>query len=382
MRWREIVTAAGVAAALVPASPAAAAEPAVTLVGQASMKCLTVQSESTQPGAKVLVWTCNRKANQRWTHTGAGELRVYGGADVKCLDFGGATAAPGAAAQTAACSGAARQRWALNGNGTVSHVGSGLCLDVTGGGAGPNGTDVRLQRCGTGAHQKWARPVADLPAGVYFQDTGTVAGWNNFPQRPQKQGVLRTVTTPAYKGGTAIEARQTYVDEGGGYHSETVQHGAQAVGQDRYYGQAVYLPPTWRFHDQNVTFQQWSPEDPEGPWELMYVINDELRIGGSGGFSATLAKITDQRGKWIRVVTRLKLHPTEGAFEVWVNGRKVWSRTGITVLPKTSQTIRWSSGIYCTGWRAGTPSGQRDLAIYHDQARIASSYALAEPANW
>ncbi|MGP3919608.1 hypothetical protein [Nonomuraea sp. 10N515B] len=35
-----------------------------------------------------------------------------------------------------------------------------------------------------------------------------------------------------------------------------------------------------------------------------------------------------------------------------------------------------------TGWREGTPSGQSVLSIYHDHARIASSYALAEPANW
>ncbi|MFI9846072.1 polysaccharide lyase [Nonomuraea sp. NPDC051941] len=219
-------------------------------------------------------------------------------------------------------------------------------------------------------------------AEVFFQDTGTLTGWSNYPQEPQKQGVIRTVSSPVYKGTTAIEAQQTYLDEGGGYHSETVQNRTQAVGQDRYYGQAIYLPPNWQFHHQNVTFQQWSPEDPEGPWELMFVQNDELRIGGSGGFAATLDKITNLRGTWIRIVTRLKFHSTAGAFEVWVNGRKVWSRTGVTVLPKTSQTIRWSSGIYCTAWRNGTPAGPRVLSIYHDHARIASSYSLAEPANW
>ncbi|TMR19946.1 hypothetical protein ETD86_19585 [Nonomuraea turkmeniaca] len=382
MLRREVIIVLGLLAALAPAVPAAAAEPPVTLVGQASLRCLTVQSASTERGAKAIVWDCNGKPNQEWTYTDAQELRVYSGSDVKCLDVQGRGTAPGTAVQTWNCTGATNQKWTLNANGTISSHHSGLCLDVTGGGVSPNGTEVKIQTCTTGANQKWARPLADLPAGVYFQDTGTLTGWNGFPQKPQKQGVLRTVGSPVYKGSTAIEARQTYVNEGGGYHSETIQHRTQAVGQDRYYGQAIYLPPTWQFHNQNVTFQQWSPEDPEGPWELMFVQNDELRLGGSGGFSATLGKITNLRGTWIRIVTRLKFHATDGAFEVWVNGQKTWSRTGVTVLPKTSQTIRWSSGIYCTGWREGTPSGQSVLSIYHDHARIASSYALAEPANW
>ncbi|MET7618596.1 heparin lyase I family protein [Streptomyces sp. NPDC005408] len=221
-----------------------------------------------------------------------------------------------------------------------------------------------------------------LPAGVFFQDTGTVEGWANYPQKPQKKGVLRNVGSPVYKGGSAIEAKQTYLDEGGGYHSETVQSGTQVVGQDRYYGQAVYVAPNWQFHNQNVTFQQWSPENPSGPWELMFIQNDELRYGGSGGFSGTIGKITSLRGTWIRIVTRLKFSETNGAIEIWVNGTKKVSRTGVKVLPKTSNSIRWSSGIYCTGWRESRPTGPRVLSVFHDHARIASSYALAEPANW
>ncbi|WP_433186482.1 polysaccharide lyase [Actinoallomurus sp. CA-150999] len=233
---------------------------------------------------------------------------------------------------------------------------------------------------GLAAVRTSAAGAAALPAGVYFQDTGTTGGWDKA--YTQKQGVIRTVSSPAYKGSTAIEAKQTYIEETGGYHSEVIKSGAQSVGQDRYYGQAIYLPAGWQFHDQNVTFQQWSPEDPEGPWLLMFVYGDELRYGGSGGISGTIGAISSLRGTWIRVVTRLKLASGTGAFEVWVNGKKLVSRTGMTVLPSTSQTIRWSSGIYCTAWRTGKPAAQSVLSIFHDQARIASSYTLAEPANW
>jgi hypothetical protein len=211
------------------------------------------------------------------------------------------------------------------------------------------------------------------------QNEGTLSGWDYH--YTQKQGVIRNVSGPAYKGSSAIEAKQTYINETGGYHSETIDRGAQSVGQDRYYGQAIYLPANWQFHNQNVTFQQWSPENPEGPWLLMFVQGTQLRYGGSDGISGTIGDIGSLRGTWIRIVVRFKLAQTNGAYEVWVNGVKKVSRTQ-TVLPKTSKTMRWSSGIYCTAWRTGKPAGQSVLSIYHDHARIASSYALAEPANW
>jgi hypothetical protein len=219
--------------------------------------------------------------------------------------------------------------------------------------------------------------ISQAAPGVYFENAGSIAGWDYH--YTQKKGIIRNVAGPSFKGGNAIEAKQTYINETGGYHSEVIERGAQAVGQDRYYGQAIYLPPGWQFHNQNVTFQQWSPEKPEGPWLLMFVQNNQIRFGGSGGISGTAATIS--RGAWIRVVTRLKLAAAGGAFEVWINGKKVHSRTG-RILPKQSKTIRWSSGIYCTAWREGKPAGGGTLSIFHDQARIAASYALAEPANW
>ncbi|MEH0423453.1 heparin lyase I family protein [Streptomyces sp. B21-083] len=216
---------------------------------------------------------------------------------------------------------------------------------------------------------------------VHFQNRGSVEGWDHA--YTQKAGTIETVDSPTYKGAHALAATQTYIGETGGYHCEVIRRGAQSVGEDRYYGQAIRLGSGWTFHDQNVTFQQWSPEDPEGPWLLMFVIGSEIRFGGSGGIKGTVGSISGLRDTWIRVVTRLKLDGDgRGAFEVWLNGTRTVSRTGITVLPSTSRTIRWSSGIYCTAWREGTPIGPRTLTILHDNHRIASTYALAEPAAW
>lgn len=215
--------------------------------------------------------------------------------------------------------------------------------------------------------------------GVYFQNEGSLSGWSKV--YTQKRGVIRNVSSPSYKGGTAIEAKQTYINQTGGYHAESIRAGAQSVGQDRYYGQAIYIAPNWKFFNQNVTFQQFSPENPEGPWLLMFIQDNKIRFGGSGGITGTVGDIANLRGTWIRIVIRLKLAAAGGAVEVWLNGKKTVSQTG-KILPKTSKTIRWSSGIYCNQWRTEKPTGDSTLSVFHDHYRIASTYALAEPANW
>lgn len=64
------------------------------------------------------------------------------------------------------------------------------------------------------------------PPGVDFQNEGTLTGWDYH--YPQKNGVIRDVTNVKYKGSTAIEAKQTYIGETGGY---------------RYAGQCAGLQP-------------------------------------------------------------------------------------------------------------------------------------------
>lgn len=54
--------------------------------GVASGRCLDVPGAVTTDGTQVQLWDCNNRTNQQWTHTAAGEIRVYGD---KCLDAAG-----------------------------------------------------------------------------------------------------------------------------------------------------------------------------------------------------------------------------------------------------------------------------------------------------
>ncbi|WP_433088823.1 ricin-type beta-trefoil lectin domain protein [Dactylosporangium sp. CA-052675] len=127
---------------------------AFALRGQGSGRCLDITGASTANGALAEIWDCNGGANQQFTATAAGELRVYNG--TKCLDVLGRGTANGTAVEIWDCNGQTNQQFRLNGNGTITAVGANRCLDVSGNGTA-NGTRVQIWDCGGAANQQWSR---------------------------------------------------------------------------------------------------------------------------------------------------------------------------------------------------------------------------------
>ncbi|UBU08452.1 RICIN domain-containing protein [Nonomuraea gerenzanensis] len=121
------------------------------LRGVGSNRCLDVNGASQANGAQALLWDCHGQANQQWTSTAAGELRVYG---TKCLDVNGAGTADGTAVIIWDCNGQNNQKWRHNADGTITAVGANKCLDV---GGTANGTTARVWTCNGGANQRWTR---------------------------------------------------------------------------------------------------------------------------------------------------------------------------------------------------------------------------------
>jgi hypothetical protein len=121
------------------------------LIGAASGRCLDVPGATQTLGTQIQLWDCNAGANQQWTATSAGELRVYGG---DCLDAYGGGTSPGTKAVIWTCNGQANQKWNLNADGTVRGAQSGLCLDAASAGTA-NGTLIELWTCNGGGNQKW-----------------------------------------------------------------------------------------------------------------------------------------------------------------------------------------------------------------------------------
>ncbi|MEU8635457.1 PQQ-dependent sugar dehydrogenase [Amycolatopsis sp. NPDC048633] len=148
-----VLTAVIAAAALVaPTATTATAAAGSTVVGVASGRCLDVVGNSTAAKTRVNIYDCNGQANQGWTFTSAGELRVYDG--TMCLDVAGASTTSPADAQIYTCNGGANQKWRITADGSITGVQSGLCLDVTAAGTA-NSTLVGLWTCNGGGNQKW-----------------------------------------------------------------------------------------------------------------------------------------------------------------------------------------------------------------------------------
>jgi MYXO-CTERM domain-containing protein len=213
---------------------------------------------------------------------------------------------------------------------------------------------------------------------VLFQNGGTRAGWDS--SITQHIGTITDVPSPVYKGATSLRMEQTFQGFDG-YHSEVRKHDAEKPGEDLYFGEALGLPESWKFHDQNVTFQQFARSDVFGSaWALMFIQNDHLYLAHVAPGHADLGSVAGMQGKWIRIVTRLKLG-SNGLAEVWVNGVKKLSYSG-TVQPGPGLPVRWSVGMYCTYWRREQPAGLDPMVLFHDHLRIATTYEEADPASW
>ncbi|MFC3492920.1 extracellular catalytic domain type 1 short-chain-length polyhydroxyalkanoate depolymerase [Glycomyces rhizosphaerae] len=120
------------------------------IVGAASSRCVDIPG-STANGTQAVLWDCNGNANQRFTRTASGQLRVNG----KCLEAQGWGTANGTKAVIWDCTGGANQRWNVNSNGTITNVHNGLCLDAMGG-ATANTTPLVLWACSGTSNQSWS----------------------------------------------------------------------------------------------------------------------------------------------------------------------------------------------------------------------------------
>ncbi|WP_457539880.1 RICIN domain-containing protein [Streptomyces filamentosus] len=121
-------------------------------------RALDNPNSSTADGTRLVTWTANNGANQKWTLTrrtdGSYELR--NNASGKCADVENGSTAAGARVIQWTCHGGANQRWSLTrlpaGTHTLTSVGSGLLLTTA---STANGAEVTQQPDTGAALQRW-----------------------------------------------------------------------------------------------------------------------------------------------------------------------------------------------------------------------------------
>ncbi len=167
IRLRHALAAGGAAvlaatATMVLVTGADAAITASPLVNPVSGKCLYASAVTS--GTQVKISTCTGRANQAWTSTGAGELKLTVGGVTRCLTASGGGTANGTKLVVSTCTGAAGQKWKLNANRTITGVPSGRCVDIQHNGTA-NGAIVQLWTCKPAANnnQRWV-PGRGVPS--------------------------------------------------------------------------------------------------------------------------------------------------------------------------------------------------------------------------
>jgi len=230
---------------------------------------------------------------------------------------------------------------------------------------------------------------------VVFQNTGTRAGWDYISE--QNQGTCAEVTSPVYKGTTAVRARQIFVaNSSERFHSELGKYNVGQRGNDRYFGWAFRLPSTWQFTNGKYIISQlgvsYSGLSCSGePLSKSFLQGTTLKIEITTGAPCSSSAVSYTvfsgvtAGVWHRNVYRYKLaSDSTGIVEYWYDGVKRWTRNGANIT-STSNQLRWSIGLYCPEWyqKSSIPDGgQTTREVVVDHARVATSYSEAEPANW
>jgi polysaccharide lyase-like protein len=233
-------------------------------------------------------------------------------------------------------------------------------------------------------------------ATVLFHNTGTTSGWNQI--LVEHNGSVSQVTSPVYKGSTAIKATQVYDPNWSlRYHSEVIRNDGYKPGQMRFYGFAFYLPANWQFVSQGFNISQFEADfasscDGFMPTTMMWISSTSLSTRTKSGTVCNqvlqtysgIASVT--AGQWHRVVIQANWQSnTSGYFKVWYDGSKKLERFNIatTISDPANRTLQFRVGNYANGWYQKAMVGtQGTRSIYFDQIGIGTTFADADPNAW
>jgi Polysaccharide lyase len=231
-------------------------------------------------------------------------------------------------------------------------------------------------------------------ATVFFENTGTTNGWTTLWH---EKGNLLQTNSPTYRGPTAVRCETTYDPKyEGRYHTELRKGGMAALGMDRYYGFAFYLPANWEFDNQSYNIQQFiaSVNGCSGgqPATMTHLYGRSLitrTVTGPDGCTRTTHSLTVVTnvtpGVWHTVVIHGNWSATNtGVFEFWYDGVRKISQSGSPNIPNDDTVFNLAVGNYSNGWHDdGTNVGTQNIRdIYVDHIRVTDDYAEADPAAW
>jgi hypothetical protein len=235
-------------------------------------------------------------------------------------------------------------------------------------------------------------------ATVLFRNTGTTSGWDG--QSLEHQGSITQVTSPVFKGSTAMKVTQVYdPNYSGRYHAEKVRNDGYKPGQMRFYGFAFYIPSTWQSSTQGYNIAQFIANfsntgcDDWMPSTMMWFTGSGLstRVKQGSICSQSIRTFGNfaslSYGAWHRILIQANWQPnTSGYFKVWVDGTKRLEQYGLqtTLSDPQNRTFSFRVGMYANSWydQKRMTGTQPTRSLYYDHVSIGTTYAEADPNGW
>jgi len=221
---------------------------------------------------------------------------------------------------------------------------------------------------------------------VVFENTGTTSGWSYTSG--DGSGTVTQVSSPTYRGSTAVKCYQTYSGTGDyTLHSECVIRDVGRNGDDRYYGYTFYLPTTWVDVPEGQVVMQLAADFTccgGQQTELLMIKGTALEMDRNWGdpanqtSSKTTVATSVAKGTWHRVVLHKRwASDNTGVYQLWLDGNLVINESGKPNSFTGSELYRWSIGLY-----ANFASFNGSRYDFVDQARVSNNYNEAEPSYW
>jgi len=223
-------------------------------------------------------------------------------------------------------------------------------------------------------------------ATIIFENSGTPSGWSYTSG--DGSGTVTQVSSPTYRGSTAVKCYQTYGGSGDyTLHSECVIRDVGKNGQDRYYGYAFYLPTTWVDAPEGQVVMQLAADFSccgGQQTELLMIKGTSLVLERNWGDPAnqvnskTTVASSVAKGSWHRVVLHKRwASDNTGIYQFWFDGNLVINESGKPNSFTGTELYRWSIGLY-----ANFNSFTGSRYDYIDQARVTDNFQQANPALW
>ncbi|KAH7325848.1 polysaccharide lyase [Stachybotrys elegans] len=245
--------------------------------------------------------------------------------------------------------------------------------------------------------------VATLPlasqATRIFYNQGTLSGWDNVFQ--EHNGRVSERTNVVYSGSSALKMEQTFDPSyNGRYHSEVRHNNGYRRNDNRYYGFAFRLSEGWQFQTQSYNIAQFIARRPGAgcggddfmPSTMVWIEGNRLKtryVNGpysqpncnrGGEWSIDVGEIA--AGAWHTVVIHMNWRSdSSGAMEVWLDGSRTVSRSGVATTTSDDFTFEFRVGLYANGWfdRPGMVGSQGFREIWMDEIAIGTTYADVNP---